>query len=82
MLLLFVPAVYDGYMTWQIKRTNFDYASPVMHRYSVRGAAILLFGLLAAFMAPIALNPIIIPMGMMGCCVLFGLAFGNVQKRI
>lgn len=82
MLILFIPACYDGYMTWQIKRTNFDYASPVMHRYSVRGAVFLLFGLLAAFMAPIALNPIIIPAAMMGVCVLFGLTFGNVQKRI
>ncbi|HBD1828762.1 TPA: DUF4400 domain-containing protein, partial [Escherichia coli] len=44
MLILFVPAVYDGMMTWRIKRTNFDYASPVLHRYSVRGTMYLMAG--------------------------------------
>lgn len=82
MLILAIPASYDGLMTWKIKRTNFDYSSPVMHRYAVRGASYLVFGLLAAFMAPIALNPVIIPVALMGTIVLIGLAMGNVQKRI
>lgn len=82
MLILFVPAVYDGIMTWRIKRTNFDYASPVLHRYSIRGAIWLITGLFIAFFAPIAINPIIIPMTMMTCCVLIGVSFGNLQKRV
>lgn len=82
MLILFLPAIYDGLMTWRIKRTNFDYASPIVHRYSVRGTVLLLSLLFIAFFAPIALNPVIIPVTMMACCVLIGLAFGNLQKRV
>ncbi|WFO14537.1 DUF4400 domain-containing protein (plasmid) [Edwardsiella ictaluri] len=50
MLILFAPAVYDGVMTWKIKRTNFDYASPVLHRYSVRGTIYLISGLFIIFL--------------------------------
>lgn len=82
MLLLLIPAIYDGWASWRIKRTNFDYASPVLHRYSVRGASVLLIGLLITFFAPIALTPMLIPVVMMSCCVLLGLAMGNAQKRI
>lgn len=82
LLILFIPAVYDGLMSWKIKRTNFDYASPVVHRYSIRGALFLGVGLFIAFFAPIALNPMVIPVAMMLCCVLLGLALSNVQKRI
>lgn len=82
MLLLFVPAIYDGMMNWRVKRTNFSYASPVLHRYSVRGAMILLGGMAVAFLLPIAIHPIVIPAIMMGCCVLLGISMGNMQKRI
>lgn len=82
MLLLLVPAAFDGLMTWKIKRTNFAYASPVIHRYSIRGTGFILVGLFIAFFAPIALDPVIIPMAMMVCCVLVGLAIGNLQKRV
>ncbi|TFI47252.1 DUF4400 domain-containing protein [Diaphorobacter sp. DS2] len=82
MLLLLIPAIYDGWTTWKIKRTNFDYASPVMHRYSVRGSFILLVGLANAFFLPVALTPMLIPVVMMAMCVLLGLAMGNMQKRI
>ncbi|MBS9424197.1 DUF4400 domain-containing protein [Photorhabdus caribbeanensis] len=82
MLILFLPAIYDGMMTWKIKRTNFDYASPVIHRYSVRGTLYLMAGLFITFFVPVALNPVIIPITMMACCVLVGLTFGNLQKRV
>lgn len=82
MLLLLLPAAFDGLMTWRIKRTNFDYASPVIHRYAVRGTVAVMIGLTIAFFVPFALNPSIIPLAMMVCCVLLGLALGNLQKRV
>jgi hypothetical protein len=81
MLILLLPALYDGLMTWKIKRTNFDYASPVIHRYSMRSTGLLLTGLFIAFFAPFALDPVIIPVTIMVCCVLIGLMVGNFQKR-
>ena len=82
MLILLVPAIFDGMMTRSIKQTNFDYASPIVHRYSVRGSIILLFGLIITFFAPMALNPIIIPVVLMITSVLCGTAWANLQKRI
>jgi len=80
--VLIVPAVFDGYMTWQIKRTNFDYSSPAVHRYSSRGVTYLLFGLMVVFFLPLAIDPIIVPVVMMLTAVLMGLSMGNLQKRI
>ncbi|MGP9797050.1 DUF4400 domain-containing protein [Halomonas sp. 86] len=82
MLILLVPALWDGYMTWKIKRTNFDYASPVWHRYGIRGVFFVIQCLFITFIAPIALNPIVIPVAMMAVCIMLGLAAANLQKRI
>lgn len=80
--ILLVPAVYDGWMTRHIKRTNFDYASPVIHRYSTRGIAAAFCGLIVLFFLPVAIDPIIIPLVMMAIATLVGLSTGNLQKRI
>ncbi|WHQ45843.1 DUF4400 domain-containing protein [Alcaligenes faecalis] len=81
-VVLLIPAAFDGYMTWRIKRTNFAYASPVVHRYSVRVVTSLWFVMLIAFFVPIALDPIFIPLVLMAVCIFMGLALGNLQKRI
>lgn len=82
MAILFLPALYDGMNMRRIKRTNFDYASPVIHRYSVRSATALIMGLLIAFFFPVAIDPIIIPIVLMCTCILVGLGVSNMQKRI
>ena len=82
MAILFVPAIFDGYMTWLVKRSNFDYASPVLHRYAARAIGLIPVLGLALFLAPMAIDSLIVPMGMMLMCVMLGLAFGNVQKPI
>lgn len=82
MLLLLVPAVYDGIMTWKIKRTNFQYASPVLHRYGVRGIGLMAIIFILLFFAPIAVHPIYIPAGLIIMCLLLGVMIGNTQKRI
>ena len=81
-LILLVPAVYDGITTWRIKRTNFDYASPLLHQYSTMGIAYVFIGLVALFLAPIVLDPALIPAVIMVTCVMAGLMIGNLQKRV
>lgn len=81
-LILFVPAIFDGVMSRKIKSTNFDYASPVLHRYGLRGSGFLLVGLGVSMFLPFSLNPMIVPIVFMTVCVLIGLSFGNMQKRI
>lgn len=82
MLVLLIPALYDGAMTRKVKLTNFDYASPVVHRYSIRSVWVIATGMSVLFLAPIAIDPIYIPVALMVSCVLMGLAVGNLQKRI
>ncbi len=53
MLILCIPAIFDGWATWKIKQTNFDYVSPAIHRYSMRGLMILLIGLVLTFLLPL-----------------------------
>lgn len=81
-LILFIPAVYDGLVTWRIKRTNFAYASPLLHQYSTLGIAYVGMGLVALFLAPIVLDPTVIPAAIMIICVMSGLMIGNFQKRV
>jgi len=81
-LILLVPAVFDGFVTRKIKQTNFDYASPVVHRYGLRGLCVLVLGLFVVFFAPVPIPPLLIPVVMMACCVLVGIVIGNLQKKV
>jgi|SRR5690554_4823815 len=81
-LLLLIPAVYDGIQTWRIKFTNFDYASPVVHRYSARLMGICVVGMMMLLIAPVAIPPVTTPVILMIICVATGLVIGNYQKRI
>ena len=82
MVMVLVPAVYDGYMMWKIKRTNFAYVSPFFHQYSLEGIKWLFFGLIMVFLAPIAVNPSVIPGFLMIVCAMCGICISNLQKRI
>jgi len=81
-LILLFPAVFDGFVTRKIKQTNFDYASPFVHRYGLKGLGVLLLGLFIVFFAPVPVPPLLIPVVMMTCCVLAGIVIGNLQKKV
>lgn len=82
MLILLVPAVYDGLNTWKLKRLTFEYSSPVIHRYSIKGIVVILIGMIGLFILPFPLNPMIIPASFIFLCLFIGLALSNLQKRI
>lgn len=82
MLLIFVPAIWDGWMMRSVKKTNFEYASPIIHRYGVRGIVFVVFSLGFVFTLPIALDPRIIPIALIATAVLTGMIVSNLQKRI
>ena len=81
-LILLIPAVFDGVMRWKVKQTNFDYASPVVSRYGVRGVYVIVQAALICFVLPLALNPVIVPIGMMLAALMVGFTMANYQKRI
>lgn len=80
--ILFVPAIYDGFMTWRIKQSNYQYASPLIHTQASRLAFAILICLFIAFFAPIAMSPLIVPVAIMVFVVLIGVSIGHMQKRI
>lgn len=82
MLILLLPSLFDGLMTWRIKRTNYDYASPIIHRYSSRIIVIIIFGAIILSFVPIAVSPMVMPILMMLWSVSAGLMVGNFQKRV
>ena len=81
-LIIFIPSIFDGLMTWKIKRNNFEYTSPIIHRYSSHGIIFLAITVVGMFIAPVVLEPLIIPFSIMLVAVLAGLVVGNMQKRI
>ena len=81
-LIFFIPAIYDGLMMREIKKTNFALASPIVHRYSLRAVLFLIFLLFTIFFLPIAMNPLIIPFVMLGICIFASFTLSNFQKRI
>lgn len=81
-IILLVPSAYDGYATWSIKKTNYSYTSPLVHRYSAIGIFISVVLLVGLFLAPFFIQPILIPIIIMLICILFGLMLGNAQKRM
>lgn len=81
-LILMVPALWDGLMTWKIKKTSFDYSSPIIHRYSMLGLGAGVLLLLMGLFAPLAIPPIVLPGMIIGLALLAGLALSHLQKRI
>ena len=81
-LILFIPAIFDGLMVRKVKQTNFESASTMRIFYSSRGLMLVIFLLFLSLFLPVAVNPSIIPVALMLCCVLVGIALGNMQKRV
>lgn len=81
-LILLLPALWDGLMTWNIKKTTFDFSSPIIHRYSMlalsTGGILLVMGLFA----PLAIPPGVLPSMIIGLALMAGLALSHLQKKI
>lgn len=61
LLILVIPSVWDGMMLWRARQTGFFFNSPMVHRYSLRGAAFGLWALFVLVLWPTTVNPLIIP---------------------
>lgn len=81
-LILLLPSLYDGFASWHIKRTNFDFASPVVHRYSVAILLYLSTAIIALFITPIVIEPLLVPGFMIVFCVFIGQIVGHLNKRV
>lgn len=80
--LFFLPSLIDGLMVRQIKKTNFDYASPLLHRTAMYAIVVTAYLLLLALFAPVPLPPWLIPIAGAIIAMAMGLLAANTQKRI
>lgn len=83
MILIAIPALFDGVMERLIKQHTFKYPSPFLYRYGAK--AVILGGFLtfAAVLAPIPLPPFLAPVTVMILTVVFALiVIGNLPKRV
>ena len=80
-LLLLIPFVVDGLVQRQIKKTNFDYVSPILHRYSLHLIEILAVAIFMLFFAPWAMPVWLVPTVLVVCSASAGLILSNTQKR-
>lgn len=81
-LLILIPSVYDGIMSWKISRVSYKYASPLMHKISMTASFWIIGISLLLFMSPFVLPPIFIPASILLFCTLIGILVANRQKRI
>lgn len=83
MLVVLVPSIFGGYMSWNIKRYNFEHSSPFLNTYSSKiiwftGSAILI-----SFIAPLPIPPMIIPVVIITLIpIAFSMLIGNLPKRL
>lgn len=83
MLLILVPAMLDGYMNWQMKRTSMGYSSPFWHRLGVRTIGISVLLMVVTTFLPMPVPPILLPVVVMVVIPLVGsLVVANLPKRI
>ncbi len=82
LMVTLVPFAIDGLIRRKISQTNFDYPSPMAHRYSlyvILGAVYLLFmGLTLPFPVP----PQSIPVGIFIVAFALNVLLANTQKRV
>lgn len=77
-----LPFAMDGWVQRKVSQTNFDYPSPLVHRYSL----FVIFGevylLLMSLTLPFPLPPQIVPIGALIMALAVNLLVANTQKRV
>lgn len=83
MAIVFVPSVIDGWMTWRVKRTNFDYASPFLNRHGHALTILAAMLVLVGIIVPVPVPPLVIPVLSIAIMPVIGIwVIGNLPKRI
>lgn len=80
--LTILPLLNNGWQIRNIKRTNFDYASPTKHTYAVSAVTALLFVLAFLILAPVPMIPLIYPLILIICGGFAAVSIANIQKRL
>ncbi|NJD07941.1 MAG: DUF4400 domain-containing protein [Methylococcaceae bacterium] len=77
-----VPFAVDGLVRRKIKQSNFDYTSPLAHRYSFYAILGTLYVLLLGLTLPFPVPPQAMPAGCIAIALALSIYFAHTQKRI
>ncbi|MBD9356225.1 DUF4400 domain-containing protein [Methylomonas albis] len=77
-----LPFVIDGLVRRKISQTNFDYPSPMAHRYSLYLILGVLYLLLVSLTLPFPIPPQAIPMSVLAVAYAVNVLLANTQKRV
>ena len=82
LLLAWVPLLMDGYVRWNIRQTNFTFASPILFGYALKAAGLLIMVTMMVNLLPWTLPPALLPLLLFGGCILAWVALSQMQKRL
>ncbi|MDX8125877.1 DUF4400 domain-containing protein [Methylomonas sp. OY6] len=77
-----LPFVVDGLVRRKISQTNFDYPSPMAHRYSLYLILGALYLLLVSLTLPFPIPPQAVPVGVFVVAYAVNVLLANTQKRV
>ena len=80
--IIVLPAFNHGWQLRNIKKTNFDYASPTLHTYTVEAVYWAVFIFLVLAISPFPANPLIYPALICIAGLMLSWSVANVQKRM
>jgi hypothetical protein len=82
LLAILFPFAMDGLARRKIKQSNFDYSSPLAHRYSFFALFGILYVLLLGLTFPFPVPPLTIPLAWTAMAVAVNVYLAHTQKRI
>ena len=82
LLSALMPFVSDGLARRKVKQSNFDYSSPLAHRYSFFALLGILYLLLVGLTLPFPLPPQAMPVACLAIAVAVNVYLAHTQKRI
>jgi hypothetical protein len=77
-----LPFILDGLVRRKISQTNFDYPSPMAHRYSLYLILGALYLLLVSLTLPFPIPPQAVPVGVFVVAYAVNVLLANTQKRV
>lgn len=77
-----LPFAIDGLIRRKVSQTNFDYPSPMAHRYSLYVMLGAVYLLLMGLTLPFPVPPQAIPVGMFIVALALNMLLANTQKRV
>ncbi|NJA06457.1 DUF4400 domain-containing protein [Methylococcaceae bacterium WWC4] len=77
-----LPFVVDGLVRRKISQTNFDYPSPMAHRYSLYAILAAFYLLFMSLTLPFAIPPQAVPIGVLIMAYAVNVLLANTQKRV